>query len=109
MPPKKKQNYRKDERGASLVIALIALMVVSLLGAGLVTVTSTETKTTANYSQLMQARYAAEAGVQRTINWLSNNYTPPTSYTAYTMCEQKTTMFARTKSPFGINRINRSA
>jgi len=85
MPPKKKQNYRKDERGASLVIALIALMVVSLLGAGLVTVTSTETKTTANYSQLMQARYAAEAGVQRTINWLSNNYTPPTSYTAYTM------------------------
>ena len=47
----------------------------SLLGADLMTVTSIETKTTANSSQLMQARYGAEAGVQRTINWLSNNYT----------------------------------
>ena len=53
----------------------------SLLGADLVTVTSIETKTTANSSQLMQARYGAEAGVQRTINWLSNNLHRPSGCT----------------------------
>ena len=80
----KKQNHRVNERGASLVIALITLLIISLLGAGIVSVTRTETVTSANYAELVQARYAAEAGVQRTINWLSNNYTAPTSFASYT-------------------------
>jgi Tfp pilus assembly protein PilX len=74
----------KDERGASLLIALITLIVVSLLATGLIFVTRTETVTSANYTELAQARYAAEAGIQRTINWMSNTYTAPTNMTPYT-------------------------
>jgi len=69
----------KDERGVSLVIALLTMVIISLLAAGIIFVSRTETTTTANYKQLAQARYAAEAGVQRTVNWLQNNYTAPTS------------------------------
>ena len=69
----------KDERGVSLVIALLTMVIISLLAAGIIFVSRTETATTANYKQLAQARYAAEAGVQRTINWLQNNYSAPTS------------------------------
>jgi len=78
-----KRRPAKNERGASLVIALLASLVLSVLSAGIIFVTQTETLTTANYKTLAQARYAAEAGVQRTINWLSNNYTAPTSFAAY--------------------------
>ncbi len=80
-----KQKHRENERGVTLLIALITLLIVSLLGAGIIFVTRTETATSANYAKLMQARYAAEAGVQSTINWLSNNYTAPTSFASYTM------------------------
>ncbi len=83
MQIKNKTRTWKDERGVSLLIALLTLMIISLLATGIIFVTRTETATTANYTELAQARYAAEAGVQSTINWLSNNYTPPTSLTAY--------------------------
>src|SRR6476661_4806228 len=73
-----------DERGVSLFIALLTLIITSLLAAGIIFVTRTETATTGNYTQLAQARYAAEAGVQKTINWLTNSYTPPGSLAAYT-------------------------
>jgi len=74
----------KDERGASLLIALITIIIVSLLATGLIFVTRTETVTSANYTELAQARYAAEAGIQSTINWISNSYTAPTNMTPYT-------------------------
>ncbi|HEV2835276.1 MAG TPA: pilus assembly PilX N-terminal domain-containing protein [Pyrinomonadaceae bacterium] len=73
----------KNEQGAALVIALVGMLVLGVLTAGLIFVTRTETLTTANYTTLAQARYAAEAGVQNTINWLSNNYTPPANFSSY--------------------------
>ena len=79
-------NIRKrlnDERGASLLVALISLILISLLGAGIIFVTRTETGTSANYTELAQARYAAEAGVQSSINWLSNSYNAPTDFSSY--------------------------
>ena len=72
-----------DERGVSLLIALLTLAIVSILVAGIILVTRTDTATTANYTELAQARYAAEAGVQATLNWLENNYTAPNSYGSY--------------------------
>ena len=66
-----------------MFIALLTLLIVSLLTTGIIFVTQTETFTTANYTELAQARYAAEAGVQSTINWLANSYTAPTSYASY--------------------------
>jgi Tfp pilus assembly protein PilX len=73
----------KSERGATLVIALLAMLVLGVLSAGIIFVTHTETLTSANYTILAQARYAAEAGVQSSINWLNNNYTTPTTFTSY--------------------------
>ena len=72
-----------DERGVSLLIALLTLAIVSMMVAGIVFVTRSDTTTTANYTELAQARYAAEAGVQSTLNWLENNYTAPASYSSY--------------------------
>ena len=42
----------KDERGVSLVIALLTMVIISLLAAGIIFVSRTETATTANYKQL---------------------------------------------------------
>ena len=73
----------KGERGASLIVAMLALLILSLLTAGLVYVTKTETFTSANYTALAQARYAAEAGVQSTVHWFENSYTAPASWSSY--------------------------
>jgi Tfp pilus assembly protein PilX len=83
MQVKKKTRTWKDERGVSLLIALLTLLIISLLVAGIIFVTRTDTATSANYTELAQARYAAEAGVQSTINWLTNNYTAPTTFASY--------------------------
>ncbi len=72
-----------DERGVSLLIALLTLAIVSILVAAIIFVSRTDATTTANYTELAQARYAAEAGVQSTLNWLNNNYPAPTSYSSY--------------------------
>ncbi|MFN2406672.1 MAG: PilX N-terminal domain-containing pilus assembly protein [Pyrinomonadaceae bacterium] len=79
----KKNGTWQDERGASLVIALISLLLLGVLTSGIIFVTVAEIGTTANYKELAQARYAAEAGVQSTINWLANNYTAPAAFSAY--------------------------
>jgi Tfp pilus assembly protein PilX len=79
----KKNGTWQDERGASLVVALISLLLLGVLTSGIIFVTVTEIGTTANYKELAQARYAAEAGVQSTINWLANNYTSPAAFSSY--------------------------
>src|SRR5262249_17750235 len=71
--------YRPEakERGIALILALLTLLCLSALGAGLIMLTHTETWTTTNYKMTTQARYAAEAGLQETLNWLTYNYSPP--------------------------------
>jgi Tfp pilus assembly protein PilX len=73
--------YRPEakERGIALILALLTLLCLSALGAGLVMLTQTETWTTTNYKMTTQARYAAESGLQETLNWLTYNYTPPST------------------------------
>ena len=85
MGTERKDRVASNERGISLIIALLALVVLSVLVAGVIFVSQTEIWTTANYRQLAQARYAAEAGVQSTINWLQYTYAAPTTFTSYTM------------------------
>lgn len=85
MRTERQKRAARNERGISLIIALLALLILSVLVAGVIFVTQTEIWTTANYRQLAQARYAAEAGVQATINWLQYTYTAPTTFTNYTM------------------------
>jgi Tfp pilus assembly protein PilX len=72
-------NRVRDAKGVALILALLVLLILSTLGAGLIFVTQTEIWSSSNYRSMLEARYAAEAGAQRAVNWLSYTYTPPTS------------------------------
>src|SRR5215831_9334664 len=63
-----------NERGIALILALLTLLCLSTLGAGLILLTQTETWTTTNYKMTTQARYASESGLQETLNWLTYSY-----------------------------------
>jgi Tfp pilus assembly protein PilX len=83
---KKQLQRAKSERGVALIMALIMILVLSVLVAGLVFATQTQTWTGFNYKNTTQARYAAEAGIQRTMNWImSPNYTPPAAFGSFDM------------------------
>ncbi len=56
-----------SERGASLVIALLAVMMLTALGAALVLTTTTETMLTYNFQTGQQTLYAADAGLERSV------------------------------------------
>ena len=68
-----------DERGIAMVLALFLMSALSVLAASMMFLSQTETYATMNYRMMSQARYAAEAGIQRTANYLLDNaqYTPP--------------------------------
>jgi Tfp pilus assembly protein PilX len=70
---------RRNQAGVALVIALICVLVISMLAIGIIYATQTELRTTANYRSTAQARYVAEAGAQQTINWIMQNWTPPSN------------------------------
>lgn len=57
----------QDERGAALIITLLATMLLTALGLALVLTTTTETMITANYRVAQEALYAADAGLERSI------------------------------------------
>jgi hypothetical protein len=56
-----------DERGTALIIALMAMMLLTALGAAVVMVSNTETHIAANYRNSQEALYAADAGVERVV------------------------------------------
>jgi len=74
-----KTNRMPHENGVALILALLVLLVLSTIGAALVFVTQTEIWSSANYRNMLQARYAAEAGAQSTVNWLTYAFTAPTT------------------------------
>lgn len=55
------------ERGTALVITLLATMLLSALGVALVLTTIVETMITANYRSAQEALYAADAGLERSV------------------------------------------
>src|SRR4029453_7402219 len=58
---------REGERGAALVVALMATMLLSAAGLALILTTTTETKITGNYTYGQEAMYAADAAIERTV------------------------------------------
>jgi hypothetical protein len=54
----------KSERGAALLIAIFALLLVSVVAMGLMEMAGTETALSANYKSATQAFYDAKAGVE---------------------------------------------
>jgi|SRR5215467_4783718 len=81
MQTRLKRNH--SEAGVALIIALLILLILSVLAASIIFVTQTETWATANNRSLVQARYAAEAGAQKTLNWLTYTYAPPANLAAF--------------------------
>jgi hypothetical protein len=57
--------------------------VLSTLAAAMILVTETETWSSSNYKSMLQARYAAEAGAQNTLNYLLYTYPAPTNMAAF--------------------------
>jgi ketosteroid isomerase-like protein len=57
----------RSERGMAIVVALMAMLLLSALGVGLVLTTATETMITGNYRDSAEAMYAADAGVERVL------------------------------------------
>jgi Tfp pilus assembly protein PilX len=64
-----------SERGIALVLSLFLVMAMSVIAASVMFMAQTETYGTMNYRMMSQARYAAESGVQKTVNYLLNDYT----------------------------------
>jgi hypothetical protein len=58
---------RPDQRGISLLVALIALLITSACGLGLVMATKGDATIAANFAAASQAQYAAEAAVERSL------------------------------------------
>lgn len=61
---------RTDQQGMAIVIAMFMTLLVSALGAAMVHVARTETLSSANYTSMSQARYAAESGLAAAANYL---------------------------------------
>ena len=60
----------REERGIALVLTLFLVAALSVLAASLMFLSQTETYASMNYRMMSQARYGAEAGVQRVANFL---------------------------------------
>lgn len=62
--------YRSNQRGMAIVISMFMMLIMSALGVAMVHVARTETLSSANYTSMSQARYAAESGVAAAANYL---------------------------------------
>jgi hypothetical protein len=60
----------RQEQGIALVLALFLMSALSVLAASLMFLSQTETYASMNYRMMSQARYGAEAGVQKAGNFL---------------------------------------
>ncbi len=69
----------RNEQGIALILTLFLMMALSVIGAGLVLLSQTETYSSLNYRLMSQARYGAESGIQKTVNYILNSYTAPTA------------------------------
>src|SRR4026209_321967 len=76
--------HKHHERGIALVLALFLMTAMSVLGASLMFLSQTETYASMNYRMMSQARYAAEAAVQKSSNFLLDpaQYTVPSAGSA---------------------------
>jgi hypothetical protein len=57
----------RNDDGSALILALMAAVLLALLGAGLVLVGSTEGAIAANFRASLEARYAADAAAERAV------------------------------------------
>jgi hypothetical protein len=68
-----------DEKGIALLLSLFLIVALSVVAGSLMFLAQTETYSSLNYRLMSQARYGAEAGLQRAANHLMYSYTAPTA------------------------------
>ncbi len=59
--------HARGEQGAALIIALMSMMLLTALAAGVIMVSNTETMIAGNYRNSQEAVYAADAAVERVV------------------------------------------
>jgi hypothetical protein len=78
-----KRNLRSKERGMALLIALLALFLISAIGMGMIYMSNTETSINANYRDTQVAFFAMRGGLEEMRDRMrSNSVTPITLPTA---------------------------
>lgn len=60
---------QRDEQGIALILVMLSVLVLSMLVAGLVFSSRSETLASNNYKLNTQADYLAKAGIQEAVNW----------------------------------------
>ncbi len=66
-----------SEDGIALVLVLLFMLGMSAIGASMTVLSQTESFASVNYRMMSQARYGAESGVHRAINYILNSYALP--------------------------------
>ncbi|MEN3336586.1 MAG: PilX N-terminal [Acidobacteriota bacterium] len=64
---KRLRSRLSNQDGSALIIALMAMMLLTALGAAVVMVSTTETRISGNYRDSQEALYAADAAVERVV------------------------------------------
>ena len=65
VPSRPTRRHLGDERGVALIIALLAMTLMTALGMALMLVSETETLIGANYRDSVEGSYVADAGIER--------------------------------------------
>src|ERR1700686_1425642 len=71
-------DFRKHERGMALILSLLALLLISAVGLGMIYMSSTESSINGNYKDTQTAFFAMRAGLEEGRDRLRANSPPPT-------------------------------
>jgi PilX N-terminal len=66
-----------NEEGVALIMTMLLMLVLSAVAISLIFLANTETYSSMNYRLMSQARYGAESGVHKSMNYLFNGYPTP--------------------------------
>src|SRR6266849_7896852 len=72
-----KMNLCGSEQGTALIVSLLLMMTLSVLGASMMFLAQPETASSISYRKMSQARYGADSGAHKAINYLLNTYPLP--------------------------------
>ena len=104
------KKYKKNEKGFALPIALLVLVVMSIMAATLVTITSKDHAANNNKDSGQQAFYAAESGIAVAKKWMIDNknllVNPSNLSGNLTFC--KASFFPNINTSYGFNSFKES-
>jgi Tfp pilus assembly protein PilX len=74
-----REEKMRSQRGVALILVMVLLFVLSVMAVSMMFLSQTETWSSMNYRMMTQARYGAEAGLDKAVNYLLNTYAAPTT------------------------------